>query len=37
MKVNTMPVVQAVQALKTDGDVRVRQEVEQALAVFAAP
>jgi hypothetical protein len=37
MKVNTVPVVSAVMALKSDRDVRVRQEVEQALAVMAAP
>jgi hypothetical protein len=37
MKANTLPVVQAVQGLKKDPDVRVRQEVDQALAVFAAP
>jgi hypothetical protein len=36
MKVNTMPVVTAVMTLKTDSDVRVRQEVEQALAVMTA-
>ena len=37
MKVNTLPVVTAVTALKSDGDIRVRQEVEQALAVMSAP
>jgi hypothetical protein len=34
MKATTPPVVQAVQALRTDSDPRVRQEVEQALAVL---
>ncbi len=36
MKVNTVPVVSAVQALEGDKDVRVRQEVKQALAVINA-
>ena len=31
MKVNTVPVIQAVQALRADPDPRVRQEAEQAL------
>jgi hypothetical protein len=35
MKVNTVPVVTALQALKTDGDPRVLHEVEGALAVLA--
>jgi hypothetical protein len=35
MKVNTIPAVQTVQALKDDKDVRVRQEVQQALAIMA--
>jgi hypothetical protein len=35
MKVNTLPAVQTVQALKNDKDVRVRQEVEQALAIMS--
>jgi hypothetical protein len=35
MKVNTVPAVQTVQALKNDKDVRVRQEVEQALAIMS--
>jgi hypothetical protein len=34
MKVNTLPVVQTVTALKTDKDVRVRQAAEQTLAVL---
>jgi hypothetical protein len=34
MKANTLPVVQAVQALKSDSDARVRQEVEQALSIL---
>jgi hypothetical protein len=34
MKINTLPVVQTVQALKSDSDIRVRQEVEQALAIM---
>jgi hypothetical protein len=37
MKVNTVSAVTAVMALKQDGDIRVRQEVEQALAVMTAP
>ncbi len=35
MKVNTMPVISTLQALKTDGDPRVLHEVEQALSVLA--
>jgi hypothetical protein len=35
MKVNTLPAVQTVQALKNDKDIRVRQEVEQALAIMS--
>jgi hypothetical protein len=35
MKVNTLPAVQTVQALKSDKDIRVRQEVEQALAIMS--
>ncbi len=35
MKVNTVPAVQTVQALKDDKDVRVRQEVQQALAIMS--
>jgi hypothetical protein len=34
MKVDTPPAVQTVQALKSDSDARVRQEVEQALAIM---
>jgi hypothetical protein len=34
MKVNTVPAVTVCQALKTDGDPRVRKEAEQALAVL---
>jgi hypothetical protein len=37
MKANTAPVVQGVAALKADPDLRVRQEVEQALAVLKTP
>jgi hypothetical protein len=37
LKVNTLPVVQTVQALASDPDARVRQEVEQALPVLSAP
>jgi hypothetical protein len=36
MRVNTMPVVTAVKAMKSDSDIRVRQEVEQALAIMSA-
>jgi hypothetical protein len=36
MKVNTVPVVSAVTALKDDSDMRVRKEVEQALAIMTA-
>jgi hypothetical protein len=36
MKANAQPVVQAVKELKSDQDLRVRQEVEQALAVLTA-
>jgi hypothetical protein len=35
MKCNTMPVVSAIQSLKTDSDARVQQEAEQALATLA--
>jgi hypothetical protein len=35
MRVNTVPVVRAIQALKADGDPRVLHEVEEALAVLA--
>ncbi len=35
MRVNTLPVVSTIQALKTDGDPRVLHEVEEALAVLA--
>jgi hypothetical protein len=35
MKVNTLPAVEAVKALKTDSDVRVRQEAEETLKVLA--
>jgi hypothetical protein len=35
MKMNTLPAVQTVQALKNDKDIRVRQEVEQALAIMS--
>ena len=34
MKCNTVPVVVAVTALKSDPDLRVRQEAEQALATL---
>jgi hypothetical protein len=37
MRANTVPVVTVVRALKTDADPRVRQEVEQALAVLGTP
>lgn len=37
MNVNTMPVVTALQSLKTDGDARVQNEVQQALAKLTAP
>lgn len=37
MKVNLVPVLQVVQSLKTDGDLRVQQEVEQTLAILNAP
>jgi hypothetical protein len=37
MKVNTVPVVTAVRALESDKDVRVQQEVKQALAAMNAP
>lgn len=37
MKVNLVPVLQAVQSLKSDGDLRVQQEVEQTLAILNAP
>jgi hypothetical protein len=37
MKVNTVPVVAALVSLKEDSDLRVRQEVEQALAVLMRP
>jgi hypothetical protein len=37
MKVNTVPVVQAVQALKTDTDVRVREAADQALGALMTP
>jgi hypothetical protein len=37
MKANTLPVVQAVQTLKSDGDPRVRHEVEETLAALGAP
>jgi hypothetical protein len=37
MKVNTLPIVQAVQSLKYDRDPRVRHEVEEALAAMGAP
>jgi hypothetical protein len=36
MNVNTVPVVAALQALRSDNDPRVQQEVTQALAVLAA-
>jgi hypothetical protein len=36
MKIDTPPAVQTVQALKSDSDPRVRQEVQQALAILAA-
>jgi hypothetical protein len=36
MKANTLPVVQTVQALKSDRDPRVRQEVDEALAALGA-
>jgi hypothetical protein len=36
MKVDTPPAIQTVQALKSDSDAGVRQEVEQALAVMPA-
>jgi hypothetical protein len=35
MKVDTVPVVTTLQALKSDGDVRVRDEAEQGLAILA--
>jgi hypothetical protein len=37
MKANIMPVVSAVQGLKADADLRVRQEVEHTLGVLSAP
>jgi hypothetical protein len=37
MKVNTMPVVETVKRLHADPDLRVRQEVEQALPALLAP
>jgi len=37
MKVNTVPVVAVLMAMKNDTDLRVRQEVEQALTVLMRP
>src|SRR5262249_6560152 len=37
MKCNTVPVVAALVAMKNDNDLRVRQEVEQALNVLMRP
>ena len=37
MKCNTVPVVSALAAMKQDSDLRVRQEVEQALSVLMRP
>ncbi len=35
MRMNTLPVVQTVQSLRNDQDIRVRQEVEQALLILS--
>jgi len=37
MKVNSVPVLQTIQSLKTDPDLRVRQQAEQTLKILLAP